>query len=104
MDGGDFARLVIAFITSGGSDFDATFSPSDLAPGNVSLVECLNSREENGNDENIKGALHARIQARGSATGGGRTEHCGSGALSGGGQRDTVQLGQGTAPRLAPGC
>jgi len=32
---------------------------------NVSLAEWFNSDKENGNDENIKGALHARIQARG---------------------------------------
>ena len=37
---------------------------------NVSLAEWFNSDKENGNDENIKGALHARIQARGSSLGG----------------------------------
>ena len=31
----------------------------------VSLAEWFNSDKENGNDENIKEALHARIQARG---------------------------------------
>jgi len=35
---------------------------------NVSLAEWFNSDKENGNDKNIKSALHARIQARGSVT------------------------------------
>ena len=39
---------------------------------NVSLAEWFNSDKENGNDENIKGARHARIQARGSPLGGQR--------------------------------
>ncbi|WP_370870176.1 hypothetical protein, partial [Rhodoferax sp.] len=45
-----------------------------LPSKNVSLAECLNSRKENGNDENGKSAIHARIQARSSATGRGRSE------------------------------
>ena len=36
---------------------------------NVSLAEWFNSDKENANDENIKGALHARIQARGGQAG-----------------------------------
>ena len=35
-----------------------------MPPKNVSLAECLNSRKENGNDEDGKSAIHARIQAR----------------------------------------
>lgn len=62
---------------------------------NVSLAEWFNSDKENGNDENIKGALHARIQARGSALGGQRPKHRGGGAYAGHGRPDTVQLGQG---------
>ena len=50
---------------------------------NVSLVEWFNSDKENGNDENIKGALHARIQVRGSASGGEQSEHRGGGARAG---------------------
>jgi len=33
-----------------------------LPPKNVSLVECFNASKENANDEDGKGALHARIQ------------------------------------------
>ena len=36
---------------------------------NVSLAEWFNSDKENVNDEDIKGALHARIQARGGKAG-----------------------------------
>ena len=70
---------------------------------NVSLAECLNSRKEHENDEDGKSAIHARIQAKGGATGRGRPEHCGSSALTGSGRPDAVQLSQGTAPRQAPG-
>ena len=45
---------------------------------NVSLAEWFNSDKENGNDENIKGALHARIQAKGSqASRGWKNYSCG---------------------------
>ena len=63
----------------------ATLGQVTLPPKNVSLAGCLNSRKENGNDKNGKSPIHARIQARGSATGGGRSKHCGSGALPGSG-------------------
>ena len=45
------------------------FLALDLAPENVSLAEWFNLDKENGNNENTKGALHARIQARGGAAG-----------------------------------
>ena len=74
----------------------------DLAPlKNVSLAEWFNSDRGNGNDENIKGALHARIQARGSAPGGQRPKHRGGGAHAGRGRPDAVQLGQGPSPGQA---
>ena len=75
-----------------------------LPPKNVFLAECLNSHRENGNDEDGKSATHARIQARGGATGRGRPEHCGSGPYAWSGRPDTLQLSQGAAPRQAPGC
>ena len=62
---------------------------------NVSLTEWFNSDKENGNDEDIKGALHARIQARGGKAGRGWAEHCCFGQDIGRGGPDTVQLGQG---------
>ena len=43
----------------------------------------------------VKGALHARIQARDSVPGGQRPKHCGSSARTGRGQPDAVQLNQG---------
>jgi excinuclease UvrABC ATPase subunit len=48
----------------------------DLAPENVSLAECLNSRKESGNDEDGKSAIHARIQARSGAASRGWPERC----------------------------
>ncbi len=50
---------------------------------NAFLAEWFNSDKENGNDENIKGVLHARIQARGSPAGGQRPKHRGGGAHTG---------------------
>ena len=50
---------------------------------NVSLAKCFNSDKENGNDKNIKGALHARIQTRGSPFGGERPKHRGGGQNAG---------------------
>ena len=70
-------------------------SPLTLPLKNVSLAEWFNSDRENGNDENIKGALHARIQARGSSPGGKRPKHRSGGAHVGRGRPDAVQLGQG---------
>ena len=53
--------------------FPERFSPFvfrvTLPLKNVSLAEWFNSDKENANDENIKGALHARIQARGGQAG-----------------------------------
>ena len=57
---------------------------------NVSLAEWFNSDKENGNDENIKGALHARIQARSSLAGGERPKHRGGSAHAGRGRSDAV--------------
>ena len=62
---------------------------------NVSLAEWFNSDKENANDKNIKGSLHARIQARGSSLGGQRPKHRGGGTHAGGGRPDAVQLGEG---------
>ena len=70
-------------------------SEQTLPLKNVSLAEWFNSDKENGNDKNIKGALHARIQARGSAPGRQRPKHRGGSAHAGGGRPDVVQLGQG---------
>uniref|UniRef100_UPI0025ED2F43 hypothetical protein n=1 Tax=Rhodoferax sp. TaxID=50421 RepID=UPI0025ED2F43 len=52
----------------------ALYTMVTLPSKNVSLAECLNSRKENGNDEDGESAIHARIQARSSATGRGRSE------------------------------
>ena len=49
---------------------------------NVSLAEWFNSDKENGNDENIKGALYARIQARGSPAGGQAARLLGGGPVA----------------------
>ena len=62
---------------------------------NVSLVGCFNTSKENGNDEDSAGALHAGIQAGGSAAGARWTEHRGGGQDAGRGGTDAVQLGQG---------
>ena len=62
---------------------------------NASLAEWFNSDKENENDENIKGALHTRIQAKGSAPGGERSKHRGGGAHAGRGRPDAIQLSQG---------
>jgi hypothetical protein len=75
-----------------------------LPPKNVFLAECLNSRKENGNDQNGKSAIHARIQARSRATGRRRSEHCGSSTHTGSGRSDAVQLGQGAALGPAQGA
>jgi hypothetical protein len=64
-----------------------------LPSKNVSLAECLFPRKEYGNDENGKSAIHALIQARSSANGRGRSEHCRRGTHIGRGQTDSVQLG-----------
>jgi len=56
---------------------------SDLAPKNVSLAECFNSDNENGNDKNIDVSLPARMQAIGTRTGRGWTSHCGGGRNAG---------------------
>ena len=61
----------------------------------VSLAECFNSDKKNENYENSKGALHAGVQARGSAPDGQRPKHRGGGAHAGRGRPDAVQLGQG---------
>ena len=49
---------------------------------NVSLAEGFNSDKENANDENLKGAPYARIQARGSPAGRQRPKHRGRCARS----------------------
>src|SRR6218665_1083064 len=72
-----------------------------LPPKNVSLAEWFNASKENGNDEDSAGALHAGIQAGGSATGSRRPEHRSGGQDSGRGGTDAVQLGQGGSPGQA---
>ena len=70
---------------------------------NVSLTEWNNSGKENVNDEDIKGAIYARIQARGGKAGRSWAKHWGGGQNAGRGRADAVQLGQGAAPRPALG-
>src|SRR6218665_631855 len=72
-----------------------------LPPKNVSLAERFNASKENGNDEDSAGALHAGIQAGGSATGSRRPEHRSGGQDAGRGGADAVQLGQGGSPEQA---
>src|SRR6218665_3057545 len=72
-----------------------------LLPKNVSLAEWFNASKENGNDEDSAGALHAGIQAGGSATGSRRPEHRSGGQDAGRGGTDAVQLGQGGSPGQA---
>src|SRR6218665_1764291 len=72
-----------------------------LPPKNVSLAEWFNASKENGNDEDSAGALHAGIQAGGSATGSRRPEHRSGGQDAGRGGADAVQLGQGGSPEQA---
>ena len=46
-----------------------------LPARNVSLTEWFNSGKEKVNDKDIKGTVHARIQARGGQAGAGRAKH-----------------------------
>jgi hypothetical protein len=61
------------------------------------------SDDDNANDEDDEGALHARIQSRGGTTGGGRAEHRGGGAQPGPRGSDAVQLGESAPARQAQG-
>ena len=76
---------------------------TDLALEKRFFPERLDAGKENANDNNIKGAPHAPVQARSCAPGGQRPKHCGGDAYAGVGQSGAVQLGQGASPRKTQG-
>ena len=66
---------------------------TDLALEKRFFPERLDAGKENANDNSIKGAPHAPVQARGCAPGSQRPKHCGGDAYAGVGQSGAVQLG-----------
>src|SRR6218665_1122765 len=92
------AGLSIALVTQEDAEHGDLLA---LPTKNVSLAEWFNASKENGNDEDSAGALHAGIQAGGSATGSRRPEHRSGGQDAGRGGTDAVQLGQGGSPGQA---
>ncbi|CAN0624384.1 exported protein of unknown function [Burkholderia multivorans] len=79
-----------------GNLFDMRWRGMSLPPKNESLAERLNSSKENQEDEQDEaGALHARIQAGSRSAGQGRPERCGGGRDAGRAGAIDFQLGQG---------